>query len=396
VFYALTKRVVMHQQLCAMKNTPLITALFILGATIGLNAQTSTILIKTGDSINGISSNSAILRSFGNVSMNDIGGISFQGSVSESISTTNIVPITNTVVTRNTNTIPKTNTVVTAQTNTVPATNTVITRNTNTVPVTYTTNVVTTNQIRVTYTTNVVTTNQIIITYTTNVLIGATNKITTAYTNYVGIWASDTNGAINLTVRSGQPSSSSNPPITGFTDPVLNNNGATAFIGYNYATNAFSTNTRVATNISTGALTTNTVTNPILVPTNSAIYLALPGSGSNNLLRVASVGSPAPGTSDNFTSFNNLALPDVGGVIFVGMAGTNQGVWVQNSDTSVHLVAIRGQSMAIGNTNKIVNSFNLMTGPYPGVTRSYSDDTGVIIYQAYFTDGTSAAVRVNR
>ena len=381
---------------CAMKYTPYITIVTLLGAALGLHAQTSSILIKSGDTINGISPNSAILRSFGNVSMNDGGGIAFQGSATESIRNTNVIPTTNTVVTRNTNMVPVTNAVVTRYTNTVPVTNTVVTRYTNTVPITYTTNVVTTNQIRVTSTTNVVTNNQIFINYTTNVIVGTTNKVSVASTNYAGIWASDTNGALYLAVRSGQPSPSSNPPITAFTDPVLNNNGATAFIGFNYATNGFSTNTRVATNISTGALTTNTFTNPILMQTNSAIYLALPGSGSNNLLSVASVGSPAPGTSDNFTSFNNLALPDVGGVIFVGVAGTNQGVWVQNSDASVHLVAIRGQSVTIGNTNKIVNSFSLMNSPYPGVTRSYSQDTGVIIYQAWFTDGTSAAVRVNR
>jgi hypothetical protein len=379
-----------------MKYTPYITIVTLLGAALGLHAQTSSILIKSGDTINGISPNSAILRSFGNVSMNDGGGIAFQGSATESIRNTNVIPTTNTVVTRNTNMVPVTNAVVTRYTNTVPVTNTVVTRYTNTVPITYTTNVVTTNQIRVTSTTNVVTNNQIFINYTTNVIVGTTNKVSVASTNYAGIWASDTNGALYLAVRSGQPSPSSNPPITAFTDPVLNNNGATAFIGFNYATNGFSTNTRVATNISTGALTTNTFTNPILMQTNSAIYLALPGSGSNNLLSVASVGSPAPGTSDNFTSFNNLALPDVGGVIFVGVAGTNQGVWVQNSDASVHLVAIRGQSVTIGNTNKIVNSFSLMNSPYPGVTRSYSQDTGVIIYQAWFTDGTSAAVRVNR
>jgi len=230
----------------------------------------------------------------------------------------------------------------------------------------------------------------------TNSAVVTTNFVSLSSSSYTGIWASDSNGALNLMIRSGQPTPSSNPAINGFTDPVLNNNGAAAFIGYSYATNGFSTNRITATNSVTGVISTNFVTNPIVALTNSTIYLALSGSGSSNLLRVASVGSPAPGTSDNFTSFNNLALPDVGGVIFVGMAGTNQGVWVQNSDASVHLVAIRGQSMAIGNTNKIVNSFNLMTGPYPGVTRSYSDDTGVIIYQAYFTDGTSAAVRVNR
>ena len=46
-----------------MKHIPLITAIIILGATISLNAQTSTILIKTGDAITGTSSNSAVLLS---------------------------------------------------------------------------------------------------------------------------------------------------------------------------------------------------------------------------------------------------------------------------------------------------------------------------------------------
>ncbi|MCE9543864.1 MAG: hypothetical protein K8R38_10185 [Verrucomicrobia bacterium] len=71
-------------------------------------------------------------------------------------------------------------------------------------------------------------------------------------------------------------------------------------------------------------------------------------------------------------------------------------VWVQNSDATVHNVAVRGQSMAVGGTNKVIRSFNLMNNGSPGVTRSYSQDTGIITYQAYFTDGTSAAVRVNR
>jgi hypothetical protein len=388
--------IVVHSAVGAMKHTPILTILLILGAALGLHAQTSSILIKSGDTINGTSSNSAILRSFGNVSMNDAGDIAFQGYASESLRITNTAPVTNTVIARTTNTVPVTNTVITRTTNTVPVTNTVVRANTNSVPITYTTNVITTNQIRVTYATNVVTSNQTRITSTTNVIIGSINKIATSSTNYAGIWRSDSNGNLNLTFRSGLPSQSSNPLISGFTDPVLNNNGATAFIGFNYVTNGFSTNTLISTNITTGSLVTNTVTNPIVAPTNSTIYLALPDSGPNNLLNVASVGSPAPGTSDNFTSFNNLALPDVGGVIFVGMAGTNQGVWVQNADASVHLVAIRGQSMTVGNTNRIVKSFSLMNGPYPGVTRSYSEETGVITYQAWFTDGTSAAVRVNR
>jgi hypothetical protein len=82
-------------------------------------------------------------------------------------------------------------------------------------------------------------------------------------------------------------------------------------------------------------------------------------------------------------------LPDVGGVIFTASAGTNNGIWVQDSDFSVKPVALRGQSITVGSSNKVISSFSLMN-------KFYSQDTGVITYQAYFTDGTSAVVRVNR
>jgi len=391
-----------------MKTTPLInTLLVIIGMAFSLRAQTSSVLVKSGDTINGISSNSATLRSFGNLSMNNGGGIAFQGYATE----TNriITPVTVTNIGYTTNFVPWTNFVF--STNIVSSTNAVVTRvitNVITVSTNYVinglTNSFTNTYPQYAYQTNYVVTNCPVITSVpvltnrpvltlTNFVI-TTNRTTATTTNYYGIWNSDSNGVLNLTFRSGLPSP--NPSITRFTDPVLNNNGATAFMGYSYTTNGFLTNMVISTNVSTGVVLTNTVTNPIVVQTNSTIYLALRGSASNNLLSVASVGSPAPGTSDNFTAFSNLALPDVGGVIFVGMAGTNQGVWVQNPDASVRLVAIRGQSMTVGNTNKILNSFSLMNGPYPGVTRSYSDTTGVIIYQAYFTDGTSAAIRVDR
>jgi len=66
-----------------MKTLPLITSLLTIMLATGLHAQTSSILVKSGDTINGISSNSATLRSLGSVVMNDLGNIAFQGFATE-------------------------------------------------------------------------------------------------------------------------------------------------------------------------------------------------------------------------------------------------------------------------------------------------------------------------
>jgi hypothetical protein len=390
-----------------MKHTLLKTTLLILGAVVGLHAQTSTILIKSGDPINGASSNSAKLLSMGNIVMNENGGIAFQGYATESVyltnvlnitnrtvtSVTNLVPVTNTIVTVQTNFVPDTIRVVTAQTNRVATTNN-LTGATNTFQITYTTNSVVIQRPIYVYSTNVVSTNRTSITYSTNTSVVTTNQV--VMTNYNGIWTTGTNGQFNLVARTGMPILGSTNSLNYLTDPVLNDNGASAFIGYSYATNGFSTNKLLSTNTLTGVISTNTFTNPIIALTNSTIYLAFPNAGPNNLLPVATIGSPAPGTSANFTSFSNLALPDVGGVIFVGMAGTNQGVWAQDASATVRLIASRGQTISVGGTNKVISSFSMMNNGFPGVTRSYSDDTGAIVFQAYFTDGTSAAIQVNR
>jgi hypothetical protein len=375
-----------------MKCTPLAITLLMIGAAFGLHAQTSSILIKSGDTINGTSSNSAILRSFGNVTMNDLGGVAFQGFATETNRITNAVTVTN--IGYATNFVPWTNFILT--TNFVSSTNAVVTRvvtNVISVSTNYViagvTNSFTNTYPQYGYQTNYVVTNRPVVSSTpvltnrpvvtlTNIAT-TTNRATVTTTSYSGIWASDTNGTLNLMIRSGQPTKASNTVIASFTDPVINNNGAAAFIGYSMVTNPVTTTNGAASNVVSSAGT---------------IYLTL--QGSTNLINIASVGAPAPGTSGAFTSFSNLALPDVGGVIFVGMAGTNQGVWVQNSDSTVHLVALKGQSINVGGSNKVISNFNLMNYGYPGVTRSYSQDTGVLTYQAYFTDGTSAAVRVNR
>jgi hypothetical protein len=111
---------------------------------------------------------------------------------------------------------------------------------------------------------------------------------------------------------------------------------------------------------------------------------------------VAIAGSPAPGTSTNFSFFNSIAIPDTGGVIFHATAGTNSGIWAQNSSGVLSPVAISGQSLQVGATNKIIRSLSMNMGGWPGPIRSVNQDTGTIIYQAWFTDGTSAWMRVRR
>lgn len=339
----------------------------------GLYAQTSSVLIKSGDTINGTSSNSATLRSLGSVVMNDLGNIAFQGYATES-SKTNFV----------TNAVTRTNVTQSLQYTNAYTTNSIVRFNgtvtnvisrTNFLNVNGTTNAYVyrvaqikylTNQIGTTNTLNSFTNTYIVAQggrFTTNTSVISTNIISTNTSglSYSGIWSSDSNNVSSLLIRSGQPSGISNSTINYFYNPVINNNGAVACIGYS---------------MKQGPLTMI-----------SSIYLALPGA--TNPILVASVGSLAPGLSNNFTSFGTIVLPDVGGVIFQAWAGTNYGVWAQNPDTSLQLIARRGQTIAVGGTNKVINSFNVQG-------RFHSQDTGAITYQAYFSDGTSAVVRVNR
>jgi len=361
-----------------MKQLPLKITVLSLAMATGLHAQTSSILIKSGDTINGISSNSATLRSLGSVVMNDLGNFAFQGNATEA-GKTNFV----------TNTVTRTNVTQSVQYTNAFTTNSIIRFNgtvtnvisrTNYLNVNGTTNAYVDRVAQIKYLTNQIgitntnTLNSFTNTYiiaqggrlTTNRSVISTNIISTNVTSglsYSGIWSYDSNNVSSLLIRSGQPSGISNSTINYVYNPVINNNGAVACIGYS---------------MKPGPLTTI-----------SSIYLAIPGS--TNPIRVASVGSPAPGLSNNFTSFGAIALPDVGGVIFQAWAGTNYGIWAQNPDTSVRLVAYAGQLLAVGSTNKVVRSFNFST--FHG---NYSKDTGDITYQAYFTDGTSAIIRVER
>jgi hypothetical protein len=142
------------------------------------------------------------------------------------------------------------------------------------------TNTYTTNVTQYSYQTNSTVTNRPVVTttpYLTNrpVLtwtnfVTLTNRVSVTTLNYSGIWATDTNDSINLMIRSGQPIGTSNSIITWFTAPVINNNGAIAFIGYSLTTNSIMNTNGTSSNIVSSAGT---------------IYLALRVLRTSSMLR---------------------------------------------------------------------------------------------------------------
>jgi hypothetical protein len=208
----------------------------------------------------------------------------------------------------------------------------------------------------------------------------------TGITNYSGIWATGgASNALGLIAKNGDVAPGTSNNFVSFSSPVYNNASAVAFIGY-VRSAAISTNQ-----------TTNGLSNSVVfTPSISGIWTTQPFNGSNALTMVAIAGSPAPGTSANFTSFSSIAIPDTGGVIFQATAGTNSGIWAQNASGVLSPVAISGQLLQVGATNKVIRFISMSTGGWPGPIRSVNQDTGTIIYQAWFTDGTSAWMKVRR
>lgn len=377
-----------------MKTLPLITALILTMVASALHAQT-TLLIQPGDTVPGVTTN-ARLSWINGVTINELDGYAFTGSSVESTSRTNISFITNRSVTTFYTNVISTNWVTTFRgtvTNVLTFTNRWnVNGNTNTyvsriAQIRNETNSTTNSTIsRFTNTTH----SPQGLTSVTNVTILTNRWVSmTGITNYSGIWATGgASNALGLIAKSGDvaPGTPNSNNFVSFSSPVYNNASAVAFIGYvrpiGIVTNGQSTN---------GLTNAGTFT-----PTTSGIWTTQPFNGSNGLTMVAIAGSPAPGTGANFTSFNSITIPDAGGVIFQANAGTNTGIWAQNASGVLSAVAITGQSLQVGATNKVIRSLSMSTGGWPGPIRSVNQDTGTIIYQAWFTDNTSAWMRFRR
>ncbi len=364
-----------------MKNHPpaLLLAILLLGLTGAAKAQT-TLLIQPGDTVPGIDNTNARLTWVGNVSINEFDGYAFLGSSYESSVRTNTYIYTNRTISVSYTNVLRTNLLM--RFNGV-VTNVVST--TNRWNVNGTTNTYVSSYPLIRYTTNGTNFNSFVRTnfipqgmrITTNNTVFTNSYVTTVRsTNYTGIWATDTNNSLGLIVKDGDVAPGASNNFISFSSPVYNNRFAVAFVGY----------TKTDTNSSNGP--TNSI--------NNGIWTTQPFNGSNSLTLVAKSGSPAPGTSTNFNFFNSIMLPDTGGVIFQATAGTNQGIWAQDATGTLNQVAINGQTLQVGNTNKVIRSVSLNIGAYPGGMRTFNQDTGTIIYQAWFTDGTSAWMKVNR
>ena len=110
------------------------------------------------------------------------------------------------------------------------------------------------------------------------------------------------------------------------------------------------------------------------------------------------MGEPAPGyTNSTFSAFNQIAIPDQGGVVILAtLANNQQGIWAQDTSGNLKMIARQGAALNVGGTNKTISSLSFMnaTNPTSGQTRNFSQDTGNILYLATFTDGTQVGVKV--
>ena len=129
-------------------------------------------------------------------------------------------------------------------------------------------------------------------------------------------------------------------------------------------------------------------------------------STSGELALVAQVQGQAPGcpAGAKFHSFAQLALPDQGGVVFLanltGASGgvkstNNQGIWAADAGGNLHLVARKGDALMINGTLKMVSALSVFTSSAgtAGQTRSFNR-AGDLVYKVTFTDKTQAIQKV--
>jgi hypothetical protein len=202
-----------------------------------------------------------------------------------------------------------------------------------------------------------------------------------------GIWAGYVGGSPDLVARLGEiaPGTGSNATFLTFSDPVYNAKGAVAFRA------TLSTGTGLAT-----------------ATTNIGLWC----NSSGSLTRVAQTGGQAPGcaTGVTFSAFTELALDNVdgatqqGGTVFLAtLIGT--GVTTTNN-TGIFAVDDTGTLRLIVRTGDVLNGKTITalaflpaetsTGnaPVNGQGRGLSPSTGDLIYNATFSDKSTAIFNV--
>ena len=158
-----------------------------------------------------------------------------------------------------------------------------------------------------------------------------------------------------------------NSTFSSLGDPVLNNNGHVAFLASVHEPR------KILTPLVFGRMQTK----------------------RGIMKRIVAQGDVEPGSGAKFQDFDQIVLPDVGGVIIeasVGGAagGRRQGLWAVAQNGALRRLLLDGDSLDFHGSQKTMKHFNIfqIAPHFSGQTRSFDPGTGSLVFQAVFTDGS--------
>jgi hypothetical protein len=217
-------------------------------------------------------------------------------------------------------------------------------------------------------------------------LTASVGGVTTATNS--GIWADDNTSARQLIARIGTAAPGTAASFATLSDPVYNNNEAVAF--------------RATLKVATGAATT---------ATSTGIW-ATNGAGNTPALIAREGITQAPGcpAGATFATFTELALPDQGGannnggVVFLATlnasaaagvtTANNTGIWAVDSTGALQLIIRTGDAIGGRTITSLAFLPKPATASVLGQTRSFSQASGDLVYQATFSDKSTAILNV--
>jgi hypothetical protein len=207
--------------------------------------------------------------------------------------------------------------------------------------------------------------------------------------NDSGIWADDSTGTRHLIVQAGTVAPGTEGAVFfNLNDPVYNNSEVVAFT----ARVRGGDTTRQSDK---GIWSTEGANTSRVTTTNGS---------SSNLSLIVRLNDPAPGCPEGvvFTVFQQISLPDQGGVVFLarvngaGVTSKNrQGIWSKRVDNELRLVLREGDKHP--ETGKVIKSLvflkpNVSTAG--GQSRSVAQATGELAYFATFDDGSAGIFKM--
>jgi hypothetical protein len=106
------------------------------------------------------------------------------------------------------------------------------------------------------------------------------------------------------------------------------------------------------------------------------------------------------GSGAKFQGFDQIVLPDMGGVIVEagvsGSDGRKQGLWAAGQNGTLHRLLLDGDTLDFHGSPKTLKRFRIFQIPphFAGQTRSFDPGTGSLVFQAIFSDASWAIYRI--